>query len=72
MSVPEPSPAQEGGREHYRRASFKPAEEPSVSIEVVLVGGQEGAELRAIQAQAIKEVLTWLRDERQRPGGTWP
>jgi hypothetical protein len=69
LGAPEPPP--HGRRsQSYGAALFEPAEEPSVDFEVVLVSGEEGAELRAVQAQAIKEVLTWLQSERRRrPGG---
>jgi hypothetical protein len=39
---------------------------PGWSVEVVLLGGEEGRRLDALQAAAIKEVLGWLHTQRQR------
>jgi hypothetical protein len=36
-----------------------PAGDPTFSFEVSVVTGEEAAEVRAAQAQAIKELLTW-------------
>lgn len=34
-----------------------------VRVEVITVGGQEGAALRAAQAKIIRELLMWVADE---------
>jgi hypothetical protein len=34
-------------------------------VEIVLLGGEEGRRLDALQAAAIKEVLGWLHTQRQ-------
>jgi hypothetical protein len=34
-------------------------------VEIVLLGGEEGQRLDALQAAAIKEVLGWLHSQRQ-------
>jgi hypothetical protein len=39
---------------------------PGWSVEIVLLGGEEGRRLDALQAAAIKEVLGWLHTQRQR------
>jgi hypothetical protein len=39
---------------------------PGWSVEIVLLGGEEGRRLDALQAAAIKEVLGWLHSQRQR------
>jgi hypothetical protein len=44
----------------YRPEPFEPLPDPTFSIEVLVLGGEEGKELRAAQARAIKELLTWL------------
>jgi len=38
---------------------------PGWSVEIVLLGGEEGRRLDALQAAAIKEVLGWLHTQRQ-------
>jgi hypothetical protein len=38
------------------------------SFEVLVATGEEGAELRAAQARAIKELLEWLATRRRRQG----
>jgi hypothetical protein len=38
---------------------------PGWSVEIVLLGGEEGRRLDALQAAAIKEVLGWLHTRRQ-------
>jgi hypothetical protein len=38
------------------------------SFEVLVATGEEGAELRAAQARAIKEFLAWLATRRRRQG----
>jgi hypothetical protein len=55
--------AQDGGESRYRRAAPPaPARTPppKVRIELVLVGGAEGKQLRARQAAAIREALRWF------------
>lgn len=54
----------------YRRPPCEPADEPTFSFEVLVVGGEEGAELRAAQARAIKELLKWLATKRQQGTST--
>jgi len=39
---------------------------PGWSVEIVLLGGEEGRRLDAFQAAAIKEVFGWLHSQRQR------
>jgi hypothetical protein len=38
---------------------------PGWSVEIVLLGGEEGRRLDVLQAAAIKEVLGWLHTQRQ-------
>jgi len=38
---------------------------PGWSVEIMLLGGEEGRRLDALQAAAIKEVLGWLHTQRQ-------
>ena len=49
----------------YGRSAFEPAGEPTFSFEVLVVSGEEAAELQTTQARAIKELLEWLATERQ-------
>ena len=68
LSPPPPS----GDWRRYGLAPFEPAGEPTFSFEVHLVADEEGAELRATQARAIKELLAWARTERARRAGRTP
>ena len=52
----------------YGRAPGEPAGTVTFSFEVLVATGEEGAELRAAQARAIKELLEWLAT-RRRPHG---
>ncbi len=52
----------------YGRAPGEPAGEVTFSFEVLVATGEEGAELRAAQARAIKELLAWLATRRRRQG----
>jgi hypothetical protein len=52
--------------ERYPRSPFEPANRPAFRFEVVVVSGEEGAELRVEQARAIKELLEWLAIKRPR------
>lgn len=50
-------------------ASTQPLEadsEPVLTFEIRLVSGEEGRALRMAQAEAIKEILLWLRSKRVR------
>lgn len=67
VSTPEAALVGARGR-RYRPGLFEPVDEPSFSFEVVLVSGEEGAELRAAQARAIKELLEWLGTRRRVEG----
>lgn len=55
-------------QQRYRRPPCEPASEPTISFEVLVVGGEEGAELRVAQARAIKEILEWLATKRREHG----
>jgi len=50
----------------YPPGPFASMPDPTVSLEVVTVDGEEGRELRAAQAQAIRDLLTWLHTEPRR------
>ena len=54
--------------QRYRRPPCEPASEPTITFEVLVVGGEEGAELRVAQARAIKEILEWLATKRREHG----
>ncbi len=54
--------------QRYGRAPCEPAGEVTFSFEVLVATGEEGAELRAAQARAIKELLEWLATRRRRQG----
>lgn len=54
--------------QRYRRPPCEPASEPTISFEVLVVGGEEGTELRVAQARAIKEILEWLATKRREHG----
>lgn len=54
--------------QRYRRPPCEPASEPTISFEVLVVGGEEGAELRVAQARSIKEILEWLATKRREHG----
>lgn len=53
------------GDRRYGRIPGEPAGEVAFSFEVIVATGQEGAELRAAQARAIKELLEWLATRRR-------
>jgi hypothetical protein len=57
----EPSRSQQ----RYGRPPCEPASEPTISFEVLVAGGEEGAELRVAQARAIKELLEWMATKRR-------
>ncbi len=47
--------------------------EPVLTFEIRLVSGEEGRALRMAQAEAIREILVWLRSERAgQPGRATP
>ncbi|MHB8294318.1 MAG: hypothetical protein ACYDH5_06745 [Acidimicrobiales bacterium] len=69
--VPSPPPPS-GGEGRYGLAPFAPAGELTFSFEVRIASGEEGAELRATQARAIKELLAWARTERAGRAGREP
>ena len=48
----------------YRRRPYEPGPPPTFSYDVVVATGERGAELRAAQARATKELLTWLHRHR--------
>ena len=50
----------------YRRRPYEPGPPPTFSYDVVVVTGEKGAELRAAQARATKELLSWLHEHRHR------
>jgi hypothetical protein len=56
-------PAPEGS---YRRRPYEPGPPPTFSYDVVVVTGEKGAELRAAQARATKELFSWLHEHRHR------
>jgi hypothetical protein len=52
-------------QQRYGRRPCEPASEPTISFEVLVAGGEEGAELRVAQARAIKELLEWMATKRR-------
>lgn len=43
---------------------FQEAAPPTFRVEVVVVGGNEGAEVERAQARAISDMLIWARQNR--------
>lgn len=66
---PAPPSPPTGGEGRYGLAPFEPAGELTFSFEVRLASPEEGAELRAAQARAIKELLAWAHSDRARRAG---
>jgi hypothetical protein len=64
-SPPDAAPPRSRVR-RYPPQPFEPVADPTVSFEVVTVDGEEGRELRATQARAIRDLLAWVHLERQR------
>jgi hypothetical protein len=52
-------------RHPHRSRAREGGPPPGWSVEIVLLGGEEGRRLDALQAAAIKEVLGWLHTRRQ-------
>lgn len=55
---------------HVAKLEFRdePEEPPAMTFEVVWVTGHEAVGLRREQAAAIREVLTWLVQQRSKHG----
>lgn len=47
----------------YRRAPCEPASGLRFHFEIAVVGGEEGRQVRAAQARAIKELLEWMHQQ---------
>lgn len=55
-----PAPAPQPRSRPRRPATTRPR--PGFSLKIIHIGGTDGAQLDAVQAAAIREVLQWLRD----------